>query len=208
LLSMAKIKVLVADDHPTFQQGLCTSSACSRTWRWSLNRAMVSRLLQREDIISGRRRHRHCHAKINGVEAARQIKEACPDTNILMLSAYDYESYLVGAIRAGASGYLLKSAPVSELINAIRLVRTGEAVFDLKSISSILNGVTAKNGDKRTLPDLHQREIDVLKSAAKGSATSKLPRSSLSASVPSRLTCPIYSVNSGLIPGQKQFSTL
>ena len=59
---------------------------------------------------------------INGIEAAGQIKEACPAIAILMVSAYDYESYLVGSLRAGSAGYMLKNAPVGEIISAVRLV--------------------------------------------------------------------------------------
>ncbi len=105
--------------------------------------------------------------ELNGIAAAKQIKEACPTVAILMVSAYDYESYLIGSLKVGAAGYMLKNAPVGELINAVRLVRSGEAVFDLKSIRKILNTENSESGTGM-IPDLHDRELDVLKAAAGG----------------------------------------
>ena len=106
---------------------------------------------------------------INGIEAATQIKAACPGTAILMMSAYRYETYMLASLRAGAAGYLLKNIPLRDLINAIRLVHAGEGVFDLKATSKILSRVAGDKGEKRRdLEGLRRRELEVLRLAAKG----------------------------------------
>jgi DNA-binding NarL/FixJ family response regulator len=62
---------------------------------------------------------------VNGVEAARRIKAACPETALLILSAFDSDAYLFAALEAGAKGYLLKSSPAQELVRAVRTVHAG-----------------------------------------------------------------------------------
>jgi DNA-binding NarL/FixJ family response regulator len=87
--------------------------------------------------------------KLNGIEAAKQIKLASPMTAILMVSAYSYPSYVLAALRAGAAGYLLKNAPLHELISAVRLVHSGEGVFDLKATGKILRRLATDKVEKR-----------------------------------------------------------
>ncbi|MBM2825356.1 MAG: DNA-binding response regulator [Dehalococcoidales bacterium] len=166
---MKKIRVLVADDHPTFRQGLChfletqedievvaQASDGEETIRLAMELVPDVAVI---DVTM---------PKVNGIEAAREIKKNCPTISILMVSAYDYESYLVGALQAGAAGYMLKNAPVSELISALRLICSEEAVFNLKSISKVLDRITSKDDDESTTMGLHQRELDILKLAARG----------------------------------------
>ncbi len=75
----------------------------------------------------------------------------------------------MASLRAGAAGYILKSVPITELINAIRMAHAGEAVFDLKAITKVLHRWGAYPGEaKAGLGELHTRELEVLKRAAKG----------------------------------------
>ena len=122
---MKKIRVLVADDHPTFREGLCHFLDGQEDIEVVAQPAdgeeavkLAMELIPDVAIID------IAMPRVNGIEAARQIKEALPAIAILMVSAYDYESYLVGSLRAGAAGYMLKNAPVSELISAVRLFPT------------------------------------------------------------------------------------
>ncbi|MBI2858549.1 MAG: response regulator transcription factor [Chloroflexi bacterium] len=166
---MKKLRVLVADDHPTFREGLChflekepdieivgQSADGEETIR------LARELIPDVAIID------IAMPKVSGIEAARQIKETCPTVAILMVSAYDYESYLAGALEAGAAGYLLKNAPVSELISAVRLVHSEEAVFNLKSIRKMFHTIGGKSPKGKPAPNLHAREVEVLKRIAKG----------------------------------------
>lgn len=167
---MEKIKVLVADDHPVFREGL------------------VSLLTQEEDIeviaqaSDGVEAVELAHQfspdvavldvsmpELNGIETTEKIKEASPRTAILVLTAYDYDSYVLGAIEAGAAGYLLKSVRVRDLIRAIRALHAGETVLDPTATRKILSRlVSTKGKGAEVSQNLHQRELEVLKTAAKG----------------------------------------
>jgi len=167
---MKKISVLVADDHPTFREGLChflesekDMEVVAKPTDGEETVRLAKELLPDVAIIDV------AMPKLNGIEAARQIKTANPTTAILMVSAYAYESYLLASVRVGAAGYLLKNAPVSELISAVRSVRSGEAVFDLKAISKILGRLATEPGaESKGLEGLHDREVEILKIAANG----------------------------------------
>ncbi|MBS1677671.1 MAG: response regulator transcription factor [Actinobacteria bacterium] len=65
---------------------------------------------------------------MNGIEATRRIVEAVTDTRVLILTTFDLDAYVLDALRAGASGFLLKDAPPDQLISAIRTIATGDAV--------------------------------------------------------------------------------
>jgi len=86
--------------------------------------------------------------KMTGIEAASQIKSSYPDTAVLILSAYDYDQYVTTCIEAGLNGYLLKTSPPGELINAIRMVLAGKSVFDSRVTSRILPKIAVRQGGK------------------------------------------------------------
>ncbi|WP_426452169.1 response regulator transcription factor [Paenibacillus sp. S-38] len=69
------------------------------------------------------------HGK-DGMTATKELKEAAPETFVLILTMHDDDEYLFRAIHAGASGYILKSAPHEELLNAIRSVASGQAYLN------------------------------------------------------------------------------
>lgn len=167
---MNKIRVLVADDHPVFREGLCyflmqedDLDVIARAEDGAQAVAMAKDLRPDVAILD------IAMPKLDGIEAAKQIKSTCPNTAILMLSAYGYDSYILASLRVGAAGYLLKSAPVSDLISAIRLAHAGEAVIDLKAVDKVLRYLAVEEGqDKKDIDVLHQREKEVLKQAAMG----------------------------------------
>jgi len=67
---------------------------------------------------------------LSGIEATRTIRASLPNVQVLVLTAHDDDEYVFSLLEAGASGYLLKTAPVSELVKAIRQVRKGELPLD------------------------------------------------------------------------------
>ena len=173
---MERIKVLVADDHPAFREGLCRLleeegdlEVVARAADGEEALRLAKELLPDVAIIDV------AMPEVNGIEAAKQIKASCPATAILIVSAYRYESYILASLRAGAAGYLLKNAPLRELINAVRFVHAGEAVFDLKATSSILRRLVADNAEeRRRLRRLQHRELEVLRTAAKGMSNKEI----------------------------------
>ena len=66
---------------------------------------------------------------MDGIEAARQIHNNCPHTNVVMLSMYDSPEYIQRALRAGAAGYVLKDAAGDELVEAVRALYRGQSYF-------------------------------------------------------------------------------
>ena len=108
-------------------------------------------------------------AKFDGIEVARQIKKACPQIAILMLSTLDWEANVLAAVRLGASGYLLKDTEIRELTNAVRAVHVGEVIFDKKAASHILRRIDRVSGvDRKGFKELHHREIEILNLTAMG----------------------------------------
>ena len=167
---------MVVDDHPAFRDGL-------------------SRLLQEEEGLEVVATPSNGHQAIqlaeklkpdviildismpgiSGIEVAKQIKSNHPEIAILMVSAYSYQSYILAALRAGASGYLLKNAPLQELIKAIRLVNSGEGVFDMKVTGNILRHLASDKVEKRKdVEELHPRELEILTIAAKGGSNKEI----------------------------------
>lgn len=111
--------------------------------------------------------------KRSGIEATRVIKDTLPSTKILMLTISDEEADLYEAIKAGASGYLLKEISIEEVADAVRAVHAGQSLISPSMASKLLNEFAAmvKRRDERAQvpgPRLTDRELEVLKLVAKG----------------------------------------
>jgi two-component system NarL family response regulator len=110
---------------------------------------------------------------VSGIDAARAIAETVPSTRILMLTVSDEEDDLYDAIKAGATGYLLKEISIEEVASAIRSVMTGQSLISPSMASKLLTEFTnlAKKADERQsvpTPRLTDRELEVLKLVAQG----------------------------------------
>ena len=111
--------------------------------------------------------------KRSGIEATRAIKDVLPSTKILMLTISDEEADLYEAIKAGASGYLLKEISIEEVAGAVRAVHAGQSLISPSMASKLLTEFAAmvKRRDERNQvpgPRLTERELEVLKLVAKG----------------------------------------
>jgi len=120
---------------------------------------------------------------IGGIEATRTIKAHCPETAILVLSAYDDEPYLIALLEAGAAGFLLKNIHGQELINAIRAISRGESVLQPLLAEKMMRRVGAQfMAPSRANPTTHpsellsERELDVLRLAARGLPNKEIAR--------------------------------
>ena len=72
---------------------------------------------------------------LDGIEAARRLGERSPTTHVLMLTTFDLNEYVYEALRAGASGFLLKDAPPEQLVNAIHVVASGTELYLLVDLA-------------------------------------------------------------------------
>jgi two-component system response regulator NreC len=116
---------------------------------------------------------------LNGVDATKAIRDALPDTRVLILSMYSTEEHVRPAIRAGAGGYLLKGSGLSDLVAAITAVATGNAFFSPQVAKIVLDDSrrTAKTGmNERAGTELTARERQILKLVAEGRSSPEIAR--------------------------------
>lgn len=105
----------------------------------------------------------------NGIEVARQVTNSHPDTKVVILSAYDDPEYLRAALAAGAAGYLLKTMPRDELVNAVRAAGRGTTVLDA-TMSSHLTRSPSRSTVAGEIASLTAREREVVGLVADGLA--------------------------------------
>ena len=114
---------------------------------------------------------------LNGIEAARQISAAMPQTSIVMLSMHSDEAYVLRALKAGARGYLLKESAESDLIAAIRAVSAGKAFFS-PAVSRMLVEDYVRQLQDREIEDSYEllttREREILQLIAEGKSNKEI----------------------------------
>ena len=102
----------------------------------------------------------------SGIELCRRIKETWPQVRVLCLTSYSDDDYVLGAMEAGADGYLLKQNDAEQIVDAIRIVMNGGAVFDPKGMSA--SARTKSTPHPSRLAALSPGELRVLAEVAKG----------------------------------------
>ncbi len=119
--------------------------------------------------------------QLDGIEATRRIvaSPAAAQVRVLILTTFDLDEYVYAALRAGASGFLLKDAPANELVQAIRVVAAGEAMLAPSITRRLLDKYAGKlpSGEEPVPDALHQlteREVEVLKLVARGLSNSEI----------------------------------
>ena len=174
MISEDAIRVLIVDDHALFRRGLQMvlegEADIDVVGEASDGHEAIERAeATTPDVVLMDVRM----PKRSGIEATRTIKDTLPSTKILMLTISDEEADLYEAIKAGASGYLLKEISIEEVASAVRQVQAGQSLISPSMASKLLNEFAAmvKRRDERTQvpgPRLTERELEVLKLVAKG----------------------------------------
>lgn len=145
---MNKIRLLIVDDHPTFRNGLarvlndvedfeCVGQAADGA------EAIRQAKELHPDIVF----MDICIPKPDGIQTISEIRKHCPKTAIIMFSAFDQEAYIVNSLRAGARGYLLKTASLDTIIRTVRLVHSGENVLDAKVNDKLMEHLKLSRSD-------------------------------------------------------------
>ena len=154
------IRVLIADDHTVLRHGL----------RMILNEAEgITVVGEATDGLEAVDRAQALAPdvilmdvnmpRMDGVEATRRISAAQPETRVVILTVSDKDRDLIGAIKAGARGYLLKSAESSEVLEAIRRVAAGEAILPPALTGRVLDELASPTPGPSSLTE---RELEVL----------------------------------------------
>ena len=158
----AKIRVLVADDHPMLREGLVAVLDTQQDFEVvgeAADGSEVVRLAERlnPDVIlldlemPG----------MDGVAALEKLRSADSEARTIVFTAYDTDERILGALRAGARGYLLKGASRTEIFDAIRTVHAGGSLLQPVVTNKLLQTMSRKERREETEP-LTPREIEVL----------------------------------------------
>ena len=169
---MNKIRVLLAEDHVVVRQGIRQFLERERDLE------VVGEAGDGEEAVQLTAQLKPnitvmdvAMPNVNGIEATRRIKELCPATAVLALTAYDYEQYIFALLEAGAAGYLLKDVSGQELIDAIRAIHRGDSVLHpavARKVVARFRQPEVEHDEEGKIGLLTEREIEVLKRAAKG----------------------------------------
>ena len=172
------IRILLADDHALFRQGvksLLAAEADMQVVGEARNGGEAVELASelRPDVVlvdigmPG----------LSSFEAARQIKKLRPETRVLFLTMFDDEDYLVESMEAGASGYLLKDSPITQLVSAVREVARGGSSLSPRMLSQLVDDFRGRlkgGGSQPRFATLTVREREVLKTLAEGQTVKEI----------------------------------
>lgn len=177
---MKKIRVVLADDHVMLRSGL------KLLLNGQMGIKVVGEASDGAEAISKTAELKPdvllldiTMPNMGGIDALRTIKEKTPSIFIIILTMHENEAYLLEALKAGASGYVLKKAADNELINAIRAVYDGEVFIPSSLAKSVVNemvsgGVRREESVDNSQEQLSPRELEVLTMIAQGYTNQQL----------------------------------
>jgi DNA-binding NarL/FixJ family response regulator len=165
--TIKQIRILVADDHPMLREGIAAAIARQA------DMALVGEAVNGREAIEAFRTTRPDVTlmdlqmpEVSGVEAISAIRAECPAARIIVLTTYTGDVQALRALKAGAKGFLLKSALRKEMIEAIRTVHAGR--------TAILPEVASQIAEHAASESLSEREVEVLQCVARGSANKEV----------------------------------
>ncbi|GCF08828.1 response regulator [Dictyobacter arantiisoli] len=173
-----KIRILLADDHTILRAGLRMMLNAqpdmevigeAQDGRQAIEEAQK---LQPDVILMD-----ITMPDINGIEATRQIKRILTDVKILVLTMHENDEYVFQALRAGASGYMLKEAADTELITAIHVIKIGQFYLSPTAQSVVIGDYLqrVRTGEERdSYSSLTEREREILKLVAEGHTNNQI----------------------------------
>jgi len=168
------IRVLVVDDHPVVREGLVSVLEDEADF------AVVGTAGSAEEALALARRERPDVVLLDlelpgqdGVAAIPALLAIQPAPRVLAFTAYDADERVLGALRAGAAGYLLKGAPAEEIARAVRTVHGGESYLTPRVAAKVVRQVRAPHAASGALS---AREREVLRLVAEGQSSKQIAR--------------------------------
>jgi DNA-binding NarL/FixJ family response regulator len=178
---MAKIRVLLTDDHMLFRQGIRTLLSAEPDIEIAGEAASAA------DAVAVARQARPDvvlmdigMAGMSSFEATRQIRKDRPDTRVVFLSMYDDEDYLAECVDIGANGYILKESPAEQLVTAIREVHRGGSYLSPRLLTKLVDDFRSQGHGTARQPrfgTLTKREREILKLLAEGLSVKEIAAS-------------------------------
>jgi DNA-binding NarL/FixJ family response regulator len=163
------IRIFVADDHPVVRDGLVailsTQPDFAVVGEAGNGREVLAQLphLQPDVLLLDLEM-----PELDGVGVLEQLRERGTSVRAIVFTAFDTDVRILGAVKAGAQGYLLKGVPRQELFNAIRVVHAGGSLLQPVVASKLLRQVSHQNQHPQLREALTPREMEVLELVAQG----------------------------------------
>jgi DNA-binding NarL/FixJ family response regulator len=171
---MPPIRVLIVDDHPVTREGLHAALDLSEDVEVVGEAQSGEEAIEQARVLSPDIVYMDVRMPgMGGIEATKAIREASPDTRVILFTVDESRASISEAIQAGVSGYLLKDASAEELVNAARLALEGKAVIHPQLTRAFIEEV--QFAEKRAeAPPLSKRETEILQKVAYGATTKEV----------------------------------
>jgi DNA-binding NarL/FixJ family response regulator len=171
----APIRIYIADDHTIVRDGLAVMlqvhSDITVVGSGSDGRQAVKEIEQlHPDVVI----MDIAMPNLNGIEAALLLRDVAPAVKTIMLSMYATKEHIFRALQAGARGYLLKNSAGSELVNAIRIVQSGQRYLSQKISDTVVDDYLLESRAAGPLDALSTREREVLQLVAEGHSSAQV----------------------------------
>jgi DNA-binding NarL/FixJ family response regulator len=160
------IRILIADDHPVLRDGLKAVLSTQPDFQ------VVGEAGNGQEVVQKVRDLRPDIVlldlempEVDGVEALALMRDAYPEVNAIVFTAFDTDERILGAVKAGAQGYLLKGAPREQIFEAVRVVHEGGSLLQPIVASRLLRGISQTQNETRSITP---RELEVLHLMARG----------------------------------------
>lgn len=172
---MENIKVLIADDHQMFIDGLKSMLEDTEGIQ------VVGEAMNGKEVIE------NCDSKevdivimdismpdMDGIEATKELLKKHPDIKVLGLSMYNDRNFISDLLKTGAHGYMLKNTGKKDLIDAIQTLQSGETYLGEEVSKTLLNSFMKKRSRMEVVEKLSEREMEVLECIASGLTTQEI----------------------------------
>ncbi len=177
---METIRVLIADDHELVRMALRTlleaEADLEVVGEAHDTESAIARTLSLEpDVLLLDLRM----PGLGGIEVCRRVKSSIPDTAVLVITSFDDDEELFGALEAGANGYLMKDTRPDRVVHAVRSIYDGQTVFDSGIASRVLSGrdeSAVQSANDVLAEPLSDREFEVLTLMARGHSNKDIAR--------------------------------